>query len=1193
MKKLGLLLLVPLLVTTVLSGKEASAGTEQEKAIALDAAAIEQLQSQVNWRSTLQSLRGRDAVVDKAESPVQAARERRMRSRPEPIERSQVDRFRSKHWTRERATFSLRKIMTAAGTIPVEVLDTSGEPITSYTIGDTITLRIYSSDPVSIELWVDEGDGAFDEGTDLWFSVGGDNGGDDEIIIQDGDMDDEDEAAGVWQITFNTGEMMEGGEIFSIQGAKLFLRAYTDTPDTGHVALDVLPPASTTTVSGLVTMEAGGPAPHIVVVAIPMSMMDMEGEPEQFFITMANDTGGYTLYIPDEEAGSDFTLFAFDAFMEYTGYFPDPTWLDTYISPGDNLVDMDYVLRPATAMIRGYLLDAETEVGIPNIAVWGGMDGPYGVEGVTDVDGLFELPVMPGWWRVHPNEDDLFAAGYMGVHGWGDDHFEVFDYDTIYIDIRTYFADDSITGTVTWEDGSHMEGVEIWCDTWMYYTDAESGPDGTYTLYVSSALDSIEISDEWGTWTNWGYWVNAWYEGAIPQPSGYDGVFSGSTDIDFTMYPTDVFLSGTIYDEFSNTLRWANIHAYTIDDTMWFGTGTNSEDDGYYEMHLIGGLTWVIEVWHPDYWGPPAISDTLFAISGSSPVRDYYLPAPREFAAVEGHVFSGDGYPVADARVELIQSDGPFYADTFTNPDGSFRFEEVPTFSGYDVLAAAPGQNPHHQWIWVEQEDVYVAFWLGELRYRVDGFVYNEMGDPMGGALVTAFVPDMTEPVDGAFTDDGGFYEFFLKPGFHTIKAGATGYQIETVDVDMMADTSFDFWLTPAGDLTAHVDGRVTDDQGNGLSYVWVGMISDSYTAFTNTNYDGYYEQDLMPGTYTFIFQKEGFLEEWREWAVPGEPDYNMVMMPEAYLEILSVMDFYPDHGKHVVINWKRNPVLGGKINRFVIWEMGRGTIWYDPWNPDAPAPIFVASVPVHPGWEQYSYVAKTYQDDIDIHYMVTGHGADTWEFWDSNVFSGQSHDDLAPMVPAALAAVSGAADLDVALSWAPSIDDPAEQTPVQFYSVYRAEGTGAMAKIGQSAAPSYADVLPNEGTFRYAVTATDFGGNESELSEEVPYTFLAIVGANGIPEAYALRANYPNPFNPSTTIVYELPEAAPVTLLIYDLTGKQIRTLVSEVRSAGYHQAVWDGTDSKGAPAATGVYFYRIVAGDTFAKTRKMVLMK
>ena len=402
MKKLCLMLLVPLLVVPVLSGKEASAGAEPSKAVALDAAAIQQLQSQVDWRSTFQGQLEQDAVVDKAASPAQAARERKLRSRPMPMERSQIERFRSKRWTRERDTFSLRKVMTAAGTIPVEVLDAAGEPITEYTVGDTIVLRIYSSDPVSIELWVDDGDGLFDEGSDLWFSVGGGDGGDDEINIQDGDMDDEDPAAGVWQITFETDMMKEGGEIFGIQGVKLFLRAYTDTPDTGHVALDVLAPASTTSIAGLVTMENGDPAPHMVVVAIPMSMMQMEGEPETFYITTSNDTGGYTLYIPDDAAGSDFSLFAFDAFMLYTGYFPDPTWIETYISPGDNLVEMDYVLIPTTALIEGYILDAETEDGIPNVAIWGGMDGPYGVEGVTDADGYFALPVMPGWWRVHP-----------------------------------------------------------------------------------------------------------------------------------------------------------------------------------------------------------------------------------------------------------------------------------------------------------------------------------------------------------------------------------------------------------------------------------------------------------------------------------------------------------------------------------------------------------------------------------------------------------------------------------------------------------------------------------------------------------------------------------------------------------------------------------------------------------------------
>ncbi|UCH11383.1 MAG: T9SS type A sorting domain-containing protein, partial [Fidelibacterota bacterium] len=218
------------------------------------------------------------------------------------------------------------------------------------------------------------------------------------------------------------------------------------------------------------------------------------------------------------------------------------------------------------------------------------------------------------------------------------------------------------------------------------------------------------------------------------------------------------------------------------------------------------------------------------------------------------------------------------------------------------------------------------------------------------------------------------------------------------------------------------------------------------------------------------------------------------------------------------------------------------------------------------------------------------------YDYWDSNWMSGTSYDNLAPMVPTAVVASEGATQLEVNLSWAPSLDDPVAETPVQYYTIYRGTGTtGELAFLDNSAEPTYIDEVTSAGTYRYAVSATDFGGNESDKSEVEIHT-ITILGADGyagIPDEYALKANYPNPFNPTTTIVYGLPDAGVVSLKIYDLTGKLIRTLVEEALPAGYHRAVWDGKDASGAPAATGVYFYRISAGDSFAKTRKMVLMK
>jgi len=91
---------------------------------------------------------------------------------------------------------------------------------------------------------------------------------------------------------------------------------------------------------------------------------------------------------------------------------------------------------------------------------------------------------------------------------------------------------------------------------------------------------------------------------------------------------------------------------------------------------------------------------------------------------------------------------------------------------------------------------------------------------------------------------------------------------------------------------------------------------------------------------------------------------------------------------------------------------------------------------------------------------------------------------------------------------------------------------------------------------------------------------------------SYALDQNVPNPFNPTTTISYTLPDAGAVKLSIYDASGRLVRTLVSSAREHGSHAEVWDGTDSAGRAVSSGIYFYRLDAGK-FSQSRKMVLLK
>nr|MBC8399923.1 T9SS type A sorting domain-containing protein [Candidatus Neomarinimicrobiota bacterium] len=94
------------------------------------------------------------------------------------------------------------------------------------------------------------------------------------------------------------------------------------------------------------------------------------------------------------------------------------------------------------------------------------------------------------------------------------------------------------------------------------------------------------------------------------------------------------------------------------------------------------------------------------------------------------------------------------------------------------------------------------------------------------------------------------------------------------------------------------------------------------------------------------------------------------------------------------------------------------------------------------------------------------------------------------------------------------------------------------------------------------------------------------------IPTEFALHQNYPNPFNPVTSIQYDLPEASNVQIVIYDLLGRQVTTLINRFEDPGYKQVIWNATNNQGQPVGAGVYFYKIQAGN-FHQTKKMVLLK
>jgi len=123
--------------------------------------------------------------------------------------------------------------------------------------------------------------------------------------------------------------------------------------------------------------------------------------------------------------------------------------------------------------------------------------------------------------------------------------------------------------------------------------------------------------------------------------------------------------------------------------------------------------------------------------------------------------------------------------------------------------------------------------------------------------------------------------------------------------------------------------------------------------------------------------------------------------------------------------------------------------------------------------------------------------------------------------------------------------------------------------------------------TFEIAdARVVDLAGVEALTTNIVNYMQKAI------PTVYSLSQNFPNPFNPTTTISYSLPEAGNVELVIYNMAGQKVRTLVNSRQDASFYQIVWDGRNDSGSSVASGLYFYKLTAGH-FSKIQKMTLVK
>jgi hypothetical protein len=165
----------------------------------------------------------------------------------------------------------------------------------------------------------------------------------------------------------------------------------------------------------------------------------------------------------------------------------------------------------------------------------------------------------------------------------------------------------------------------------------------------------------------------------------------------------------------------------------------------------------------------------------------------------------------------------------------------------------------------------------------------------------------------------------------------------------------------------------------------------------------------------------------------------------------------------------------------------------------------------------------------------------------------------------------------------------PSRSRAVESYNVY--QGTTFVANTTSS---FLLHTNVPAGTYTYNVAAVYTGGHEGDwtASNVINHEEPSNTDPNLIPMVTELNGNYPNPFNPTTNIKFGLSQNEFVNLVVYNIKGEKVCTLIDNEMEAGYHNVLWNGRDDSGKVVSSGVYFYKMRAG-TYTSTRKMILMK
>ena len=752
------------------------------------------------------------------------------------------------------------------------------------------------------------------------------------------------------------------------------------------------------------------------------------------------------------------------------------------------------------------------------------------------------------WWTIYP-----YDAGNFSVEGNGSPIYNSPNEATL----EVFEGEHALK---MW-GGYHSEGYN-WTDSYQSHYDYVNDGVGA-NIHASARLMSHQ--DDW----------------------------IGTLDSSVHAGTNKVYLFVSYWDEYGNFIHWDTSQPFdgTFAASEWHHIEVSSMvPEGTHKINI--GISFNQNDWS----------------NGSVYIDDFHSSVGLNFVEtgtiagyVNGEMYDEDEqswYMTGLANVPVeVYSESNYYI-THTDEWGYYSID-VPAWSDYYVNGPELPDlytNDFHM-VWVEPgSHSHVDIWyftLANQYYTLSGRVIDTEGNPINSAQVQALGVSDPDYWNDTYTYEDGYFDIEVPYGVYDIKVYYYGYlNVYTYDVEV-----YDY--TYVGDIVIEL---VTEFDGAAQGVItfigneppdgnaWMYITNDFYQSYVNVDDNGFYYADLVDGIYNVYANAPGYNSVWinNAFEVSGNVVvFNFELYQEGYAgppHIVDLHDVPNDQGRQMRTVWHSG--MAGDwdyFTQFSIWRKVNGAP-VDLWD-------YVETVPWHGDSDPYAAVVPTLGDSsmYEQHlstFIVTAHTEDVNFYIDSEPVSGYSIDNLHPGAP--MNFIMSTDPGVVSLSWTRHDDEDFD-----YHNIYRREiASDEPAMVFTTVDSFYVDQdVEESGAYEYWITSVDMSGLESDPSNSVS----AVLSADekiGLPTEFALKQNYPNPFNPSTQIQYALPEDAMVTISIYDLMGRKVRTLVDGVQDAGYRTVMWNATNDMGRLVSAGVYIYSIQAGD-FVQNRKMVLMK